>query len=623
VPQPDQSDQITDNIVVAELAAAIRDGQVGEEPSRQAKRLDTVPVDEDAPLGPARHVTMTIIAQDPSVLDERGRILMAQVRVAADRFRAPFQTHRFHGVSYDPITGGPGLPIALLDRRGRFVDQFDRASDNALLTSQDFHLQNVFAIASRTLASFEAALGRRVPWDFETHQLYLVPHGEIRANAGYSPPKQALIFGYVTLEDGRTLYSCLSHDVIAHETTHAVLDGLRPGYFTAGLPDQGAFHEGFADVVALLSVFAVPSVAERAIGFLRPEGLVDKTDVSRAALKRSIVLQIAEQFGEAVHGHRGKALRESVRLRKGTWWRDDPAFREVHNRGEILVAAVASAFLDMWTRRLRELLRPGKASRKIAAEEGAKAAEHLLNIVIRAIDYCPPIEFEFEDFLDAILWSDSQMVPDDDRGYRRSIRDAFHEFGIDRPTQQTVEISKLHVRPVYERFNFAALRSDRDEVFRFIWENDELLGLSLDFETEVNSVRPSIRVGPDGFIVSETVVTYTQHLRGTVGELASLSKKAEMRFGSSEATLQIPPGLDGRLTLDIYGGGSLIFDQFGRPKLHLYKPLLDWDRQSRRLEYLARTTEPNTIGAIGGRPGSRVDPLAALHNPETFGGERW
>jgi hypothetical protein len=584
---------------------------------------ETIPVDDAMALGPARHVPMTVFAQDPNVKTSDGRILRASVKVSADRFRPPFQTHRFHVVSFDPENAAPDRPFNILDAQDQFRDTFADKDDDVLLESHDFHAQNVFAIASRTLAAFEGGLGRRVRWDFATHQLYLVPHGEIRGNAYYSGTKRAVVFGLVPDEDNTILYSCLSHDIIAHETTHAILDGLRPGYFTAGLPDQGAFHEGFADIVALLSVFGVPSVAEAALGRVDSDQLLSASQVTPAKLKNSFVLQLAEQFGVAVHGRRGLPLRESVKLSPETDWEHDPSFNEVHNRGEVLVAAVANAFLHMWLGRLAELFKPGRASRTLAAEEGAKAAEHLLNMVIRAIDYLPPIEFEFSDFLEAILVSDAELVPDDDHGYRKSIEVAFKMFRIERPPRGIVEVTKLNLRPNYERFNFAALRSQPDEVFRFLWENDELLGLNLAFETSVESVQPSIRVGPDGFVTQETVVTYLQHVRGTIADLEDLSQDAAPRYGATAATLKVPPDIDPSTGLDIWGGGALIFDQFGRPKWHQHKPLFDWDRQSRRLLHLSKTTEPNSAGVIGGRPSDRSEPLAALHRPERYGTERW
>jgi hypothetical protein len=592
----------------------------GDGPGKDAR--DDVPVDEASALGPAKHLEMWIVAQDPKVRDAKDRILRTKVRVAEDRFRRPFQSHRFHVVSYDPEKGGPAPEFRLLDDEDRFASTTE-PSDTRILTSHDFHAQNVFAIASRTLAVFEAGLGRRVPWDFPTHQLYLIPHGMLRNNAGYDANKRALIFGIAEI-DGARRYSCLSHDVIAHETTHAILDGLRPGFFEPGLPDQGGFHEGFADVVALLSVFAVPVVLDRGLADVAPTGAISQGEATRKALQKSVLFQIAEEFGEAVHGRTGRPLRSSLeRLPPGGGWRHDPEYLRVHDRGEVLVASVASALLDMWLGRLKLLLEDGPVPRRLAAEEGAKAAEHLLQMVIRAIDYCPPLEFEYEDFLDAVLWSDQQVAPDDEHRYRDAVIAGFGRYDIRRPRQDLVAIAKLKRQPRYARFNFGALQSDRDELFRFMWENDELLGLDFRFTTYVESVRPSIRVGPDGFVVRETVVTYIQQIDGTVDELRRLSLDPSARHRSRPDAILVPPGdLDPTQPARVYGGGTIIFDQFARPKYHFHKPLLDWDRQTRRLDFIAQNTDAALTARLG-VASSRRDAIAAAHRPDRHGGERW
>src|SRR5262245_36607033 len=66
------------------------------------------------------------------------------------------------------------------------------------------------------------------------------------------------------------VFTCLSHNVIAHEMTHAVLDGMGLPHFTdPSNPDVLAFHEGFADLVALLQQFAYPDC--RTLGTRRLE----------------------------------------------------------------------------------------------------------------------------------------------------------------------------------------------------------------------------------------------------------------------------------------------------------------------------------------------------------------
>ena len=75
------------------------------------------------------------------------------------------------------------------------------------------------------------------------------------------------MFGYFAGTNDETICSCLSHDVVAHETTHALVDGLRERYTDPSSPDQAAFHEGFADIVAILSIFSLPEVVAAGLGF--------------------------------------------------------------------------------------------------------------------------------------------------------------------------------------------------------------------------------------------------------------------------------------------------------------------------------------------------------------------
>jgi len=55
----------------------------------------------------------------------------------------------------------------------------------------------------------------------------------------------------------------------------------------------------------------------------------------------------------------------------------------------------------------------GYLDRGRVVEDGADAAEQLLTMSIRALDYAPPTDLEFCDFLSAFLTADSEIVPDD------------------------------------------------------------------------------------------------------------------------------------------------------------------------------------------------------------------
>jgi hypothetical protein len=559
-------------------------------------------VREHAPV--AQTTLLTVIAQDQSIRDGAA-ILTEQVAVPAEVTEPGPRGARFHVVDYDAAEGRLAPPALL-----SVPDAFEKAS-NADLRGEAFRAQNVYAIAARTLATFESALGRRLTWAFRGHQLFLVPRAFPELNAYYSPEDGAILFGYLPTREGE-LQTCLSHDVIAHETTHAVLDGLRPRYAEPGLPDQPAFHEALGDIVALLSVFSMEKVVERLLGEADAEGRIPRQRLTEPVLRRLALFTLADELGKASGGERGSGIRRSIDL-DATEWRKKRAFLEPHRRGEILVAAVMGTLLRMWSKRLTALLGGRRADRARVAEEGAKAAGHLLRMVVRGIDYMPPVELEFEDVVDSILKADEIVAPDDEKhNYRGALTDAFAAFDVHRPQprEQIVDLQDQR-SPVYERMNVAALRASPEEVNRFIWENAEVFGIERAYRLRVESVSPSVRVGPDGLIVGEVVASYVQSLELTAAELRGQGVK-------------LPRGLKKETELEVWGGGVLIFDQFGRAKLHQTKPLYDWPRQERRLSYLVSQGLVDRQGRYGFTISApRGQRFAALHVADRRAEENW
>jgi len=166
----------------------------------------------------------------------------------------------------------------------------------------------------RILTRFEFALGRRVSWGFYGHQIKVAPHAFADANAFYSENDQALMFGYFPGTE-RMVFCCLSHDIVAHETAHALLDGLRERYTDPSSPEQGAFHEGFADVVALLSVFALPNTVATIIDLNSPDrnpNQIARNNLTIDALRTSLLLGLAKEMGQELPTIRGDVLRRSV-----------------------------------------------------------------------------------------------------------------------------------------------------------------------------------------------------------------------------------------------------------------------------------------------------------------------
>jgi hypothetical protein len=524
---------------------------------------------------------LTIVAQDPA-FRSGGRILRADVDVPAEALLPGPCGYRVNVIDYDATANVLYSQAKLGSGLDEDNDLFADAPDAELLGSPTFHAQNVYAIAMRVLSRFEFALGRRVPWGCAGHQLHIAPHAFAEPNAFYSREDRALFFGYFSgALDGAPILTCLSHDVVAHETTHALLDGLRPGFLEPSSPDQAAFHEALGDVVALLSVFSLKPVLDALLADESDNQLVPVERLTLNALVQSALFGLAEQMGQEVAGVRGKALRRSVELPPGRNYLADPAFAEEHMRGELIVAAIMRSFLKVWLRRLERVgtIREGFKDKSLVIEEGSSAADHLLTMAIRAIDYCPPIELSFSDYLSALLTVDSEVVPDDRYGYRDALLAGFRDYGI-RPSKNAGKDGswlRCAREMVHSRTHFDSMLRDREEVFRFVWENRENLQISTLGYIEVQSVRPSVRISPEGFVLKETIAEYLETLTLNAGELRKLE-------------VEVPEELRDWSRVTLLGGGTIVFDEYGQVKYqiasHLLRTAEDRKRQGRRIRHL-------------------------------------
>jgi hypothetical protein len=538
-----------------------------------------------------------VVAQDPGVRTEDGRILCVPIQLPAEALdRGPWG-HRVQVIDFDATTNKLLAPLVdggyAADRIGNVTDPFDAASNRTILSDPQFHAQNVYGIVSQTLARFERALGRRVNWGFAGHQLRVAPHAFADANAFYAPEERALFFGYFAGETGQTIFTCLSHDVIAHETTHALVDGIRTRFTDPSSPDQAAFHEGFADCVALLSVFSQREVVEQALESSAREAnlprapvkrgsdhLIARAALTRQALQESVLLGLAEQMGREMAQIRGSALRRSVQLTASKTILDSEEYREPHRRGEVLVAAVMQTFVEVWATRLDSLRRFGAfLNLQRVAEEGCAAADYLLTMLIRALDYTPPVHLDFPDFLSAVLTADIEVREEDGPyGYRAALLARFNAFGIEPASPGSQHQPGVWSRSnapdfTYDRNHFEALQHDPDEVFGFVWENREALHFDKEAYTRVLSVRPCIRVGPDGFVLRETVAEVIQRLDLTAGELSTLKIKK-------------PRDMTPATPIALLGGSTLIFDEYGRLKYEIHNDIMDTKRQTAHLQCL-------------------------------------
>ena len=447
-----------------------------------------------------------------------------------------------------------------------------------------FHQQMVYAVAMTTIDRFEEALGRRALWaprqiirkdkdgrehphSIEVRRLRLYPHALRTENAYYSPDKVALLFGYFPAKSraddatapGTMVFSCLSSDIIAHEMSHALLDGLHRRFQEASNPDVPAFHEAFADIVALFQHFAIHELVRFQIA--KAGGKLDAAELLGG---------LAKQFGEGTQ--RGGPLRDYLgsEVRK----LDYEKTKEVHARGAILVSAVYDAFLRIVERRTALLIRLATNGTGILPQgalhpdlvdalttESCKAARHVLRMCIRALDYCPAVDITFGEYLRALITADIDVVPDDRFHYRVAFLESFRRRGLLPRDVRTVSEESLawgtldDPRPPWLRKVIADLDLgwdrdlDRSQVFALNKENCRKMwrALKKEFDRdpkllsqfglipdvphydqsgqitslvkpgqtnfEVFSVRPARRVSPDGSFRIEVVATIQQRRR--------------------------------------------------------------------------------------------------------------
>ena len=131
-------------------------------------------------------------------------------------------------------------------------------------------------------------------------------------------------------------------------------------------------------------------------------------------------------------GSRARPIRRRSRRRFGA-----------HDRGAILVAAVFRAFLLIYRARTADLFRiatqgtgtlpegeihPDLTAR--LAQEAARCADRVLQMCIRAIDYCPPVDITFGDFLRGVITADLDFSPEDRESFRIVFIESFREWGI-------------------------------------------------------------------------------------------------------------------------------------------------------------------------------------------------
>ena len=556
-------------------------------------------------------------------------------------------------VPYEPLNPGPvGSLFAVDNLDGSLGLRYRRADlDDPLVLIRDgyepcqsdprFHQQMVYAVAGNVAETFRTALGRDICWNFENRsgapaKLLLQPHAFLGANAYYDRSEEGgrICFGYyradqhptdrITLPGGY-VFACLSHDVVAHELTHAILDGLRAHFAIPISADVVAFHEAFADLVALFQHFTHKEVVRAAIR-------ASRGDIGRSAFLAELACQIGHTSGNTEG--RGAALRSAIDKRdeRGMQIPQYDETLEAHELGAVLVAAVFEAFATVFRRKTARYLRlasggtgvfpPGELPQELQgllAESASRLAEHFLTIAIRAVDYCPPTGLRLGDYLRALITADHDLVPDDPWGYREALVDAFRRRNL-----YPVDVASLSedallwrgpATPLGAVAGLSQLQFSNERVAGRAEARRQAIALG-EFVTRPEHLQEFGLVAPDdprlaGDEVGLPVIaSIRQSLRATPDGRVSVMLLAEVIQERRVAAV------DGAAAFCYHGGSTVMLGPDGEIRYVISKSLVGANRRERRLSFIAGEAGARYWQVEGGRYVPREHLFRLLHGED-------
>lgn len=453
-------------------------------------------------------VRIPLIIKDPGVTASKGLALTEPWTVEESVFLDGPITPRVAVLDFDPETGAlaPGIPVEVDDRKGDLAGY--RIADSGDTGARDLTSVSVFGSVYRTIAMFEEpdALGRKIDWAFGTSQLLVVPRAGEWANAFYDRRSRSLQFFWFrsARDPDRTILTSHSQDIVAHETAHAVLDGIAPDLYHATLPQSLAIHEAVADLAALLVSFRSRDLTH---------AVLDATDGS--IQESNAFNSIAAEFGQELDATRGY-LRSLLNLKSldPEEWQEgvDPA--SPHDLSQVLSGALYTVMVqlheslkgEMATERLKEttVVEPEEAAAQLRKQgelpvaeppaagekdparlkEARRAvsgkalfvgAERLKRTLVRGLDYLPPGEVTFADLGRAILAADQASHPTS-ASQREWIAEEFRRRGIV-PDPGELEVRTDFRRAAVSRLDLNHLVASDWAAYDFANRNRKLLGI--------------------------------------------------------------------------------------------------------------------------------------------------
>jgi len=305
-------------------------------------------------------------------------------------------------LAFDPDTGAvvPGVPFTPGKVVGKYPAFTERPKSAAAFSK--FVRVNAYGLVLRTMNLYENpdVLGRKVTWGFDGPQLLVLPLAGQDENAFYERESRSLQFFSFPAHNGSgDVHTALSRDIVAHETGHAILDGIAPDLYSALTPQSLALHEAIADITALHLALRSRELVEKVLAASDFE-LAGSTPFNA----------IAEEFG------RGRGTNGSLRRLDHDKTLDDVSPTSPHELSQVLSGALWSLLCHLYDedRTRYPPASPSQADRAAAAGKTMGiVAGRFRRITLRGLDHLPPGEVSFADYARVLLEADGAGFPDE------------------------------------------------------------------------------------------------------------------------------------------------------------------------------------------------------------------
>lgn len=362
-----------------------------------------------------KKVRLPILVQDP-ILNQRHKVRIIEGYDAQQPFFLDGPVaERVAVLDFDPASAEltRGVHYNKGKKRGWFEDELARDIRDypeEEIYSPAFMQASAFATVLKTLDLFDEkrGMGRPLTWAFNAPQLFVIPRAGEMANAYYQRDSHSIQFFFFPSQKkkGKKIYSCLSRDIVAHETGHAIIDGIAPYLMDSASPQSLAIHEALADIIAMLVAFSSHNLTRCVL------------DSQNGSIRKvSALSTIAEEFGQA-HGRR-QGLRNLLN-RKNLNPQDKKNYvgrTEPHELSEVLSGALYNLMVNIHET-LKNEYKDAPEFRDMpdplfsaSGKALGKAVYRFIRFVFRALDYLPVGCASFTDLGRAMIAADKIAYP--------------------------------------------------------------------------------------------------------------------------------------------------------------------------------------------------------------------